>query len=150
MCGRESLREAIHMQPLGNRTQPWSGSLPWEFSATLEAFINCLPLPAKHSLRPRPQFFFPTRIGFHPPSHIAHPAAGCPSRTLVGWVSPACLCLPRSLPAPAEPASARAFSQLGGWCTAAWGWLWNYPVAGGIPTQESFSGASWVLRQELI
>lgn len=94
--------------------------------------------------------FFPTRIGFHPPSHIAHPTAGCPSRTLVGWVSSACLCLPGSSPAPAEPALARAFSQLGGWCIAAWGWLWKYPVTGGIPTQESFSGDSWVLMQELI
>lgn len=143
MCGRESLREAIHTQPLGNRTQPWSGSLPWEFSATLEAFINCLPLPAKHSLRPRPRFFFSHQDWLSPT--FPH----SPSCCRVPIQDPGGLGFSR-LPAPAESASARAFSQLGGWCTAAWGWLWNYPVAGGIPTQESFSGASWVLRQELI
>lgn len=28
------------MQPLGNGTQPQSGSLPWELADTLEAVIN--------------------------------------------------------------------------------------------------------------
>lgn len=123
-CDHESLNEAIHTQPLGNGTQPWSGSLPWEFTATLEAFINCLLCASKAQPAASASIFFshqdwlsPTfphspslcRVPIQDPGRLGFSSLPLPSLELT---SSSGACTNPGIPTTKAGAS------------AAWAWLW--------------------------
>ena len=87
-------------------------------------------MPAEHSLRPLPGFLFPPGLAFTHLPRIISPQCAYPGPLKAGLLQPGsdfirAHYLKQILHEPRHSCKWEACAS------AAWGWLWHYPVAGG-------------------